>query len=51
MTEGLSERERSILDLLSEEGFLSVSRLAQSLGVSAVTIRADLQNLEELGYL
>ncbi|HUX39967.1 MAG TPA: DeoR/GlpR family DNA-binding transcription regulator [Rectinemataceae bacterium] len=51
MTDVLSERERSILDLLAEEGTLSVSRLVQSLGVSAVTIRADLQNLEERGFL
>jgi DeoR family galactitol utilization operon repressor len=51
MNEALSERERSILDLLAEEGSLSVSRLSEKLGVSTVTIRTDLKNLEKLGYL
>ncbi|MCX7024790.1 MAG: DeoR/GlpR family DNA-binding transcription regulator [Spirochaetes bacterium] len=51
MNEELSERERSILDFLMDEGSLSVSRLSASLGVSTVTVRADLKNLEELGFL
>ena len=51
MNDVLSERERSIVDLLAEEGSISVSQLSQVLGVSTVTVRGDLQNLEELGYL
>lgn len=51
MNDALSERERRILDALADEGSLSVSRLAEALGVSTVTIRMDLKNLEELGYL
>jgi len=51
MNEILAERERRILDFLVDEGTLSVTRLAGQLGVSAVTIRADLKNLEDLGYL
>lgn len=51
MNEELSERERTILDCLAEEGSLSVSRTAKKLNISAVTVRADLKNLEDLGYL
>ncbi len=51
MNEVLSDRERQILAFLAEEGTLSVSRLSDVLSVSAVTIRADLKNLEGLGYL
>ncbi len=51
MNRTLSERERAILDHLAEEGSLSVTRLARELGISAVTVRADLKNLEGLGYL
>ncbi len=51
MNEALSDRERQILAFLAEEGTLSVSRLSDALSVSAVTIRADLKNLEGLGYL
>ena len=51
MNQVLSDRNRLILDLLAEEGALSVSRLSEKLSVSTVTVRADLKNLEELGYL
>ncbi len=51
MNEELSSRERAILDILMDEGTLSVSKLSTALGVSAVTVRSDLKNLEELGFL
>ncbi|MFH2113029.1 MAG: DeoR family transcriptional regulator, partial [Spirochaetota bacterium] len=47
MNEALSDRERKILDSLADKGFLSVSKLSEALGVSTVTIRGDLKNLEE----
>ncbi len=51
MNDALTERERRIIGFLADEGSLSVSRLSEALAVSAVTIRGDLKNLEELGYL
>jgi DeoR family transcriptional regulator, galactitol utilization operon repressor len=47
----LIDRQRSILRLLSEKGAFSVSNLSRELGVSEVTIRSDLSELEERGYL
>jgi DeoR family galactitol utilization operon repressor len=47
----LSERERIILDRLSEDGSVSVTILAQELGFSEVTIRSDLNNLEDKGWV
>jgi DeoR family galactitol utilization operon repressor len=47
----LSERERTILDKLSEDGSVSVTALAQELGLSEVTIRTDLKALEEKGWI
>lgn len=47
----LSEREKSILELLADRNYLSVSELSSTLGVSEVTIRADLSSLENRGYL
>lgn len=51
MTEELTDRERTILKILSEQGSLSVSALSRDLGVSEVTVRSDLKGLEERGYL
>lgn len=51
MIEELIDRERTILKLLSERGALSVSHLSKELGVSEVTIRSDLKELEERGLL
>jgi DeoR family galactitol utilization operon repressor len=45
------DRERTILKLLSERGSLSVSLLSRELAVSEVTVRSDLKELEEKGYL
>jgi DeoR family galactitol utilization operon repressor len=47
----LNERERLILDQLSEEGALSVTVLARKLGVSEVTIRTGLKALEDKGWI
>jgi len=47
----LNERENRILKILSDRGGVSVSALSTELGLSEVTIRSDLKNLEERGYL
>ena len=47
----LSERESIILDMLAKEGSLSVAYLSHGLGVSEVTVRSDLKDLEEKGFL
>lgn len=46
-----SQRERYILDLLSQDGSLSVTALSKDLGVSEVTIRTHLRSLEQQGLL
>jgi DeoR family galactitol utilization operon repressor len=51
MATDLLDRERTILKLLSEQGFLSVSHLSRELGVSEVTVRSNLKELEERGLL
>jgi DeoR family galactitol utilization operon repressor len=45
------DREQYVLDVLAKDGSLSVSRLAKDLGVSEVTVRATLRNLEGRGLL
>lgn len=45
------ERESYILGQLARDGALTVSNLAKNLGVSEVTIRTDLRNLEDRGVL
>ena len=47
----LKERERIILDRLSENGSVSVADLARDLGLSEVTIRGDLRELEDKGWI
>ncbi len=47
----LSERERSILLLLASDTGTSVSQMSERLGVSAVTIRNDLNNLSRRGII
>jgi DeoR family galactitol utilization operon repressor len=47
----LNKRERTILDKLSENGTVTVAALAQDLGLSEVTIRADLKELEDKGWI
>ncbi|AEJ20109.1 DeoR/GlpR family DNA-binding transcription regulator [Gracilinema caldarium] len=51
MNESLNERERLILDKLSQLGSISVTDLATELQLSEVTIRSDLKGLEEKGWL
>ncbi|QWW19977.1 DeoR/GlpR transcriptional regulator [Schaalia sp. 19OD2882] len=48
---GRQERADFILDRLAAEGEVSVSGLADDLGVSLVTVRTTLKDLEEGGYL
>lgn len=47
----LDTRRDTILSLLEKEGRVRVSQLSKQLGVSAVTIRADLSKMEEEGLL
>jgi DeoR family galactitol utilization operon repressor len=47
----LNERQRTILEKLSQDGAVSVTALAQDLGLSEVTIRGDLKELEDKGWL
>ncbi len=51
MLSELDERKQTILAILSEQGSISVSTLSQDLGVSEVTIRSDLKELEEKGFV
>ena len=45
------KRENAILELLSESGRMEVAVLAEKLGISQVTVRKDLDALEERGIL
>jgi DeoR family transcriptional regulator, galactitol utilization operon repressor len=51
MNPSLTERERKIIDLLAESSAMPVSGMSGILGVSAVTIRADLKALEQKGFI
>ncbi|GHU14954.1 DeoR family transcriptional regulator [Spirochaetia bacterium] len=51
MISELNEREQTILGKLSANGTVSVTALAQDLGLSEVTIRGDLKELEDKGWL
>lgn len=46
-----SQRRQAILDLLRERGFLGVPDIAENLGVSPMTVRRDLQLLDDQGLL
>ncbi|ADI14119.1 transcriptional regulator, DeoR family [Truepera radiovictrix DSM 17093] len=46
-----AERHRVILDRLGEEGVITTAAIAQALGVSEMTIRRDLADLERRGLL
>lgn len=48
---GLSPREKHILQLLKSGEEYPVSRLSEELGVSAVTIRGDLRDLDSKGLV
>ena len=47
----LTERHKSILDILQLQGSVSVSDLAERLDVSEVTIRKELSSLEKQNKL
>jgi DeoR/GlpR family transcriptional regulator of sugar metabolism len=49
--ESLSERKRQVLKILTENAGTSVSEISEQLGVSAVTIRSDLEGLAENGLI
>lgn len=51
MIEGLSVREKLIIQFLTEEPAISGHELGKRLGVSVVTIRTDLKNLASRGYI
>jgi DeoR family galactitol utilization operon repressor len=51
MLENLSERERTLLDLLVDDPGATVTRMSEATRVSAVTVRADLARLETLGLI
>jgi DeoR family transcriptional regulator of aga operon len=48
---GLEQRRRAIRGLLQESPQVSVNELARRFGVSAVTVRADLKALDDIGAL
>jgi DeoR/GlpR family transcriptional regulator of sugar metabolism len=45
------ERHQQILALVAERGVISIAELTERMGVSHMTIRRDVQKLEEQGYL
>jgi DeoR family galactitol utilization operon repressor len=49
--ESLSERKRQVLKMLTENAGTTVSEISERLGVSAVTIRSDLESLAENGLI
>ncbi|MFP4154043.1 MAG: DeoR/GlpR family DNA-binding transcription regulator [Alkalispirochaeta sp.] len=51
MTPNVTDRERDILTVLADDPSTGVTRLAEILGVSQVSIRSYLNALEEKGYL
>lgn len=48
---GLNKREKEILEIIKDGDDSSVSYLSSTLGVSVVTVRADLKSLEEKGMI
>ncbi|HKL58649.1 MAG TPA: DeoR family transcriptional regulator, partial [Sphaerochaeta sp.] len=48
---GISPREAKILELLRSGKEYPVTRLSEELGVSAVTIRGDLRDLDSKGLV
>ena len=47
----LTERQREIVRLLALDSSYSVSQMSEKLGVSTVTIRSDLNNLDNKGII
>ncbi|TYB04088.1 DeoR/GlpR transcriptional regulator [Aggregatibacter actinomycetemcomitans] len=44
-----AERQKLLLNLINQKGIVSISKLMESLNVSHMTIRRDIQKLEEMG--
>lgn len=44
-----AERQKLLLNLISQKGIASIAQLVESLNVSHMTIRRDIQKLEEMG--
>lgn len=44
-------RRSRLLDVVTREGFVAVSRIAEMLGVSEMTVRRDLEMLQEQGFV
>ena len=51
MNTSLSEREKKILSLLTDESNLTVNEISKRLDVSRVTVRSDFNSLEEKGLV
>ncbi len=51
MITNLTDREKELLSLLTEDGSLTVTDVSRLLSVSAVTARNDLDSLAEKGYI
>jgi DeoR/GlpR family transcriptional regulator of sugar metabolism len=51
MTDKQSERQKQILEIITHESPVEVARLADMMGVSKVTLRKDLDMLEDKGIL
>jgi DeoR/GlpR family transcriptional regulator of sugar metabolism len=51
MTKGMAKRKEKIIELLAADRHISVPEISKNLGVSAVTIRNDLDDLAEQGML
>lgn len=51
MTQGLSQRQRDLLDMLTADAGRSMSEMSKSLGVSTVTLRNDLNLLADRGLI
>jgi DeoR family transcriptional regulator, aga operon transcriptional repressor len=47
----IEERRQHVLNLIQREGRVLVSELSEMLGISRITIRKDLDNLEARGLL
>lgn len=44
-----AERQKLLLNLISQKGIASITQLVESLNVSHMTVRRDIQKLEEMG--
>ena len=47
----MNSRQQTILQMVIDQGQVSVTDLAKATGVSEVTIRQDINTLEKLSYL